>query len=167
MWEGVATDASTRSPRSSDWSESNGIMNIKDKTGYREPDVVRSRTGYDVDSTMQSYRDGIEQYQMLSQEMEEDYYEMIESIKKYGGFYIGRYETGDLGEEKAVVTKINTDISNQTWYMMYEKCKNLAGEKDNIKTGMIWGSLWDETLQWLLESKAQIQDGEIGIHKSK
>ena len=74
---------------------------------------------------------------MLSQEMEENFYEMIESVKKYGGYYIGRYETGDLGEEK----------------------------KENIETSMIWGSLWDETLQWLLESGAQIQDGEGGTRE--
>ena len=87
---------------------------------------------------------------------------MIESIKKYGGFYIGRYETGDLYKEEAVVKKMNRNTSNQTWYTMYEKCKNLAGENENVETSMIWGSLWDETLQWLLESGVQIQDGENG-----
>ena len=149
LWEGVATEASRRSPRSSDWSESNGH-------GY-----VGSYE-YDKDSELQSQLDGIEQYQMISQEMEESYYRMIESIKKYGGFYIGRYETGDLGKEEAVVKKMNTDINYQTWYTMYEKCKNLAGTNENVQTTMIWGSLWDETLQWLLESGAQIQDGENG-----
>ena len=43
---------------------------------------------------------------------------------------------------------------------MYEKCKNLAGEKENIETSMIWGSLWDETLQWLIETEAEITTGE-------
>ena len=108
---------------------------------------------------------------MLSQEMEENFYEMIESVKKYGGYYIGRYETGDLGEEKAVVKKMNEELggyindTNITWYEMYEKSKNLEEEKENIETTMIWGSLWDETLQWLLESGAQIQDGEGGTRE--
>ena len=163
LWQGVATEASRRSPQSRDWSESNGIMNIKDKTGYREPDVVprySSSNHYDEDSKLQSRLDGIEQYQMLSQEMEENFYKMVESIKKYGGFYIGRYETGDLGKEEAVVKKMNTDINYQTWYTMYEKCKNLAGEKENIETSIISGSLWDETLQWLVETEAEISTGE-------
>ena len=45
---------------------------------------------------------------------------------------------------------------------MYEKCKNLAERNEFIRTSMIWGSLWDETLQWLLETEAQIQYGENG-----
>ena len=135
-------------------------MSISSKTYVREPDVTHYRTNYDVDGRLQSYRDGIEQYQMLSQEMEENFYKMIESIKKYGGFYIGRYETGDLNQEEAVVKKMNTNIASQTWYVMYEKCKNLAGEKENIETSMIWGSMWDETLQWLVDSEAKISTGE-------
>ena len=134
-------------------------MNKPSTTTYREPDVTHYRTDYDVDGKLQSYRDGIQQYQMLSQEMEEKFYKTIESVKKYGGFYIGRYETGGLRNEKAVVQKMNTDISYQTWYKMYELCKNLAGEKGNVQTSIIWGSLWDETLQWLLESDAQIKEG--------
>ena len=85
---------------------------------------------------------------------------MIESIKKYGGYYIGRYETGNLSKEEAVVKKMNTDIGSQTWYTMYEKSKNLTGKKENIKTSMIWGSLWDETLQWLVDTEAKISTGE-------
>ena len=129
--------------------------------GFQEPAVISYRTNYDVDGRLQSYRDGIERYQMLSQEMEENFYKMIESVKKYGGFYIGRYETGDLSKEKAVVKKMSEDIYyGSTWYEMYEKCKGLRGEKENIETGMIWGSLWDETLQWLIESEAEISTGE-------
>ena len=144
------------------WSENStsGVMSISSKTSYREPDVTHYRTNYDVDGKLQSRLDGIEQYQMLSQEMEENFYKMIESVKKYGGFYIGRYETGDLSKEKAVVKKMNTDINYQTWYTMYEKCKNLAGEKENIETSIISGSLWDETLQWLVETEAEISTGE-------
>ena len=163
-----AREPESTSSRIPQWSESNGIMNIKDKTGYREPDVVprySNSSHYDEDSRLQGRLDGIEQYQMLSQEMEESYYRMIESVKKYGGYYIGRYETGDLNQEKAVVRKINENIASQTWYTMYEKSKKIEEEKENIETTMIWGSLWDETLQWLLESGAEIQDGEGGTRE--
>ena len=170
-----AREPESTSSRSPKWSESNGVMS-KPGTSCREPDVV-PRHGYvgsyeyDKDSELQSRLDGIEQYQMLSQEMEESFYRMIESVKKYGGYYIGRYETGDLGEEKAVVKKMNEELGGYindtyiTWYEMYEKSKNLEEEKENIETTMIWGSLWDETLQWLLESGAQIQDGEGGTRE--
>ena len=62
---------------------------------------------------------------------------MIESIEKYGGFYIGRYETGDLTQEKAVVIKGNNDIANQNWYKMYKICEGLNNENTNVETGII------------------------------
>ena len=140
------------------WSETNGIMTILDKTGNREPDVTHYNTQFDVDSELQSYMNGKTKYELLSKELEEHFYTTIISIQKYGGFYIGRYETGN-SSSTAVVRKMNTDIGGQTWYTMYEKCKKIKGNNKNVITSMIWGSLWDETLDWLVESKTIISDG--------
>ena len=164
LW-GKLYDYSSTGRSNNNWRENStsGVMSITNRTGStREPDVTHYRTYYDVDGSLQSDRDGIEQYQMLSQEMEENFYKMIESVKKYGGVYIGRYETGDLNQEEAVVQKLNDNLggSEITWYVMYEKCKNLSGENENIETSMIWGSLWDETMEWLIESEAEITTGE-------
>ena len=139
------------------WTETNGIMSITNATNFREPDVVWS-TGsyvYDTDgfSYMHSYGLGQTRYEMLAQELEQNYLEIMESIKKYGGFYIGRYETGGLNGT-AVVRKMDTNIASQNWYTMYKKCLTLKGSNDNIKTMMITGSLWDETLEWLVKSGA-------------
>ena len=46
---------------------------------------------------------------------------------------------------------MDTDLY-QTWFTAYDKLKKLNGQNNNVMTSMIWGSLWDETLQWLLES---------------
>lgn len=135
------------------WTE-NGKMSITNMTSYRESAIL---SDYDKDSQLQSYLGGKTAYELLA-EMEENYYETIKSIEKYGGFYIGRYETGGLSET-AVVRKMETDINNQTWYTMYEKMKEISGSNESVKTSMIWGSLWDETIQWLIDSKATISDG--------
>lgn len=142
------------------WTETNGIMNITSQTSYREPNVLQIRSGYDRDgySYMHSYGLGETRYEMLAQELEQNYYEIIESIKKYGGFYIGRYETGGLNET-AVVRKMDTNIADQNWYTMYKKCLTLKGTNTDVKTSMIFGNLWDETLEWLVKSGATISDG--------
>lgn len=101
---------------------------------------------------------GQTKYEMLTQELEQNYYKTIESIIKYGGFYIGRYETGGLSKN-AVVRKMNTDIAGLNWHKMYRTCLTLKGTNNNVKTMMIYGSLWDETLEWLRESEATISDG--------
>ena len=141
------------------WTETNGIMNITSQTYYREPNVLQSPT-YDRDgySYMHSYGLGETRYEMLAQELEQNYYEIIESIKKYGGFYIGRYETGGLNGT-AVVRKMDTNIASQNWYTMYKKCLTLKGTNTDVKTSMIFGNLWDEALEWLVKSGATISDG--------
>lgn len=141
------------------WTETNGIMSITSQTYYRDPNVLQSTT-YDRDgySYMHSSGLGETRYEMLAQELEQNYYEIIESIKKYGGFYIGRYETGGLNGT-TVVRKMDTNISNQDWYTMYKKCLTLKGANTDVKTSMIFGNLWDETLEWLVKSGATISDG--------
>ena len=141
------------------WTETNGIMNITSKTSYRDPNVVQSAT-YDCDgySYMHSSGLGETRYEMLTQELEQNYYEIIESIKKYGGFYIGRYETGGLNGT-AVVRKMDSNICWENWYKMYKRCLTLKGKNTYVKTSMIFGSLWNETLEWLINVGATISNG--------
>ena len=142
------------------WTETNGIMSITNATNYREPDVISNNQYYDIDSYSCMHNNGLGQtrYEMLAQELEQKYLEIMESIKKYGGFYIGRYETGGLSST-AVINKMNTDIGSQNWYTMYKKCLTLKGNNNNITTMMITGSLWDETLDWIVSSGATNSEG--------
>ena len=84
-------------------------------------------------------------------EMQDEFNETIKSIQKYGGFWIGRYETGNLKEDEPVVQRMNTSIDNQNWYTAYTLIKRMSAN-ENVKTSMIFGCLWDETLQWLVDS---------------
>ena len=132
------------------WSETNGVMSISDSTSYREPDLTYKN--YDSNSYLKQYGLGSMSKHDILLEMQKDFNNMINSVKKYGGFYIGRYETGNLGQDIAVIQKGNTDINYQTWYAVYKKCKTLKGANKKVETGMIWGSQWDRTLTWLIES---------------
>ena len=156
IW-GKLYDFSSTGRTAYNWTETNGIMNITSQTSYREPDVLTINSGYDRDGI---YNNGLGEtrYEMLAKELEQNYYEIIESIKKYGGFYIGRYETGGLNET-AVVKKMDINIGGQNWYTMYKKCLTLKGTNTCVKTSMIFGNLWDETLEWLVKSGATISDG--------
>ena len=134
------------------WRESNGVMSISSSTSYREPDVLRDR---DTPYYLKTYKVSEDSQLDFLLRQQTDFKKMINSVEKYGGFYIGRYETGDLSKEQVVVQKGNTDIHSQTWYAMYEKCKTLSDNNNNIETGMIWGNQWDRTLMWLMECNAK------------
>ena len=136
-----------------------GVMKIIDRKGTREPGVVLKYTAFlerttylDVPERLQKLDLGARTTDEFLEQMEQEFNNMIESVEKYGGFYIGRYETGDLSQDIAVVKKGNIDISSQDWYMMYKKCKTLKGKNTNLETGMIWGNQFDRTLMWLIES---------------
>ena len=134
----------------------------KQNSGNREPDVVTEASS-GADSTSGNSRDAVstnlQQAGMSSTatvsdfktQLQTEFNEMINSVKTYGGFYIGRYETGDLSQEKAVVQKNNLDIRDQTWYTMYKVCKTIKAN-ENVTTSMLWGCQWDATLRWMQTS---------------
>ena len=141
------------------YEETNGVkksklwtFNLSNISQYSnsnyEPNALSS---YDREYYFERY--GMQGYtkDKFDEELKREYEDAIESIEAYGGFYIGRYETGEIGKGKPKVVKLNTDIGSQTWYAMYGRMKYLAGNK-NVKTNMIWGNLFDETLQWLIDS---------------
>ena len=141
------------------WSETDGIMNItKKENASREPDVVTGQyflVEHDVDSNLRQLSIGTETTHEFLMELEKNFCNMLDSVEKYGGFYIGRYETGNLNQGVAVVQKGNTDIDAQSWYTMYKKCKTLNNNNINVETGMIWRNQFDRTLMWLMECNAQ------------
>ena len=131
-------------------------------SGCREPDVVTdasegsdstSGTKYDAVSTnlQQAGMSITATASTFKTQLQNEFNEMIKSVKTYGGFYIGRYETGNLSQTKAVVQKNNSDINNQTWYTMYKVCKTIKAN-DNVATSMLWGCQWDATLRWMQTS---------------
>ena len=126
---------------------------------YREPDVVTgassgsdSTTGSECDadpSNLQQTGLSITTAAEFKTQLQNEFIEMKNSVEKYGGFYIGRYETGNLSSTtEAVVQKNNEDINNQTWYTQYKLNKTIA-VNNNVKTSMIWGCQWDATLRWM------------------
>ena len=141
------------------WTETNGIMSITNATNFREPDILQITSGYDTDRYLMSYSYKQNRFEMLAQELEQKYLEIMESIKKYGGFYIGRYELGYENNTTPVVKKMNTSNNYIAWYTSYTRCLALKGSNNNITTMMITGSLWDETIDWLVSSGATDLEG--------
>ena len=119
-------------------------------SGYREPDLV---TSYDVtDTYYKTILGETGTKEQLAQLFVDEYKAMIESVSKYGGFYIGRYELSEAGVQKDKATLTNTN-----WYNLYKKCKELNAS-DKVETRMIWGCQWDVTMNWLISSGAKTSD---------
>ena len=103
-------------------------------TGWREPDLV---TNYDKDEAYYKTILGFDTPKAMAEAFITDYANMISSIKKYGGFYIGRYELSNEGVQKEKAT-----LTNKNWYELYKKCTTLNAS-DKVESKMIWGIQWD------------------------
>ena len=118
-----------------------------DTSGFREPDIL-TYSGYDDTNYAKA---GFSSLANMAENMKSDYEEMIASLEKYKGFYIGRYELTANGEKTGAT---QTDVD---WYTLYKNCTTLAtGTK--VKTRMIWGLQWDATCNWLDNSGFSITD---------
>lgn len=118
-----------------------------DTSSYREPDIVPDSTNADNDERAKTA--GFSSLANMAETMVSDYEEMIASLEKYKGFYIGRYELTADGEKTGAT---QTDVN---WYTLYKNCTTLAvGSK--VKTRMIWGLQWDATCKWLATSNFDI-----------
>ena len=108
---------------------------------YREPDlVVENPSGNEAYDAKEEYYKtilGFASKEKMAEAFVADYKKMIESIKTYGGFYIGRYELSEAGVQKDKATLTNTN-----WYNLYKQCTELQAS-DKVKTQMIWGCQWD------------------------
>ena len=114
---------------------------------FREPDLV---TSYDVtDTYYKTILGDTGTKEQLAQLFVDEYKAMIESVSKYGGFYIGRYELSSEG-----VQKDKLPLTETNWYNLYKKCTELNAS-DKVETRMIWGCQWDVTMNWLISSGAK------------
>ena len=125
--------------------QTRGLPGSTNYREYREPDIV---TTYDNDTNAKTA--GFSSLTNMAENMKSDYEEMIASLEKYKGFYIGRYELTANGEKTGAT-------QNKNWYTLYKNCTTLAtGSK--VKTRMIWGLQWDATCNWLAGSGFDITD---------
>ena len=117
-----------------------GITSTSDDTtdALREPDMVT------CDNNSKYYKDvlGFESEKEMAEVFVTDYKEMIESIEKYGGFYIGRYELSSEGVQK------DKEVLSLGWYGSYQKCKMLKNS-EKVETRMIWGCQWDAACNFI------------------
>ena len=82
-----------------------------------------------------------------------DYESMVESVDKYHGFYIGRYELANISG--IAKEQPGNSYTNETWYSLYNKCLTL-NKGTNTESSMMYGALWDATMQWFTKSNISV-----------
>ena len=122
-------------------------------TDYREPDAGLYDTG-------DYSKEGITLNTLTT-----EYNAMIESVLKYKGFYVARYEAG-IQNNKVVfknadttseVTTLNaSENSANMWYGLYKKIASFAETNDKFVSSMIWGSQYDAMMNWMAKTGKEV-----------
>ena len=120
-----------------------------DDSGLREPDFVKD---FDNDS---SYNNGV-----ISLDgdngIKSEFLKMATSVAKYGGFWVGRYESSFVSNKTrqlAGQTSMNaSQDTSKMWYGLYTRQKNFASDNSitgSVASQMIWGSQYDAMMNWM------------------
>ena len=122
----------------------------------REPDVLSS---YDTSSSYYKTILDFDSTKEMADSMVAEYKAMSESVKKYHGFYIGRYElTGTVDSPTETAGTVLTASTAGNWYYLYKACQNVIQNNSDVKSTMIYGCQWDETCSWLEKNGYDIND---------
>ena len=115
---------------------------------YREPDTLGDLPIYlgggATDQAEANYTAaGFSSFNDMATKLRDDYKNMLDSVRKYGGFYVGRYELSEAGTKKD-----QPSLTNTNWYNLYAKCKTF-GDESTTYSRMIWGCQWDQVCKFI------------------
>ena len=124
-----------------------------DASKVREPDVLTSTSIADGKYYGELEYGNITE---MAEDLVREYNEMARSIETYHGFYIGRYELSGTKENPAVkagpVLTASSSSANM-WYGLKKACQEVIKNNTEVKSTMIYGCQWDETMSWLKRTK--------------
>ena len=148
---GVSTQTTVYSKLRERSGDSYNIGGPGSTSGIREPDLV---TDYDLNSSYYSILAG--SAKAMADDMVAEYTATYNSIKKYKGFYIGRYElTGTVSSP--TVKKGQNLLRSQNWYNFKKACTNVVSSS-YAQTTMVYGNQWDEIMSWLVSSGGKTEE---------
>ena len=120
----------------------------------REPDIMSLEAQGEIGNfskiISRNTREECESVQEVADQYVEDYNDMIDSIEKYKGFYVGRYElTGSKENPIQKVGAVMTTGETFNWYNYYNACQNFYTDSNSVQSTMIWGTQWDAIMNWI------------------
>ena len=131
---------------------------------YREPaNLTYSESNEGV---MEDYRDYAERFTIeeIKNNWDEQYYQesfnkMVESVAKYKGFYVGRYEmsldaNGKAQSKAGKISATAGEYSANMWFGLYEKATTYSNS--GVISEMIWGCQWDAMMIWMQENNIDV-----------
>lgn len=87
-------------------------------------------------------------------------YDLVKSVKKYGGFYFARYEASE-DHGRPVFKKGNTPWVYVEYYEAAVVCADYAKSSNSVNSCLTTGAAFDSVVSWILKSGAKTEDEVI------
>ena len=138
--------------------------------GIGEPTVVSYDSG-EANTLTTGETEEAKSAALLAQ-FQSEFDAMITSVIRYGGFYVGRYETSIINNKVKSVETTDTDniltaenfpgkvqcVTN--WYGLYSKAKQYASDariSSDVTSCMIWGCAYDQIMLWMQANNIDVK----------
>lgn len=124
---------------------------VLDQSKVKSGDTVVSFAKITTGSQYNGHYELLPEYS-IPQKEDDSVQEIEESVNKYGGFYIARYETG-VEDTKPVSKAERRVYNNVSKTGALKLSKNMIDtEKTGVKSTLISGAAWDTTIQWMVNA---------------
>lgn len=158
------------------WEVENGIV-----TGWNDGVVIEDKKGNQfvwvpVDNVDVTYGGWTDRYETsLENTLPDGVTSETYQIEKYGGFWIGRFETGrsDLDTTSSSTNNDTTlepliQKGAQPWNLIGASNSKIVSEKfvanDYVKSGLVTSNQWDTALKWIDNSGQSIESTTWGTY---
>ncbi len=124
----------------------------QDTTTFREPANIKTS----------GYEDKADRFTTITWNKnfyQESFNKMVESVAKYKGFYVGRYEmsldaSGKAQSKAGATSATAAEDSANNWWGLYEKA--LTYSNSGVVSEMLWGCQYDAMLRWMQENNIDV-----------
>ena len=130
----------------------------KTNTAYREP---KNNLVEPDEEELMYYGDSRDKASRFTTiQWNENYYQesfnkMVESVAKYKGFYVGRYEmTYNSTTNKAESKLISNFVGSGNWWQIYEQAITLSSTV--VSSEMVWGCQYDAMMLWMQSNSIDV-----------
>jgi len=137
--------------------DSKGNQFVWVPVGFLDPNGTLDGSSCSEKFGRRNYRDDEFSDDEFNEELEEELHKQWESVQKYGGFYISRYNISQSKTGEAKSVKGAMPWTNINWFDAMEAAKTF-GDGVSVKSHLPYGAEYDSVLEWFIKSKARTTD---------
>lgn len=143
------------------WNDGYVIRRIEDLSefvwvpvGVLEANGTFDGKTFDEKFGRRNYKNDVFSDEQYNEKLEGDLLKQLQSVKKYGGFYISRYDISKNNDGKIVSVKNALPYVNLSYDNALKLASQMISDKE-VQSHITYGAEYDSVLEWIISSKSK------------